>query len=213
MDRRWIRGTLFCREYINGVKEFMNLIQEKFSEDDKILCPCRECLNHKYWHQAVVNKHILTNGMETTYTHWIYHGEDFDADVIEHPVDVHDIEDGNNGDDQFDEMFGDLCTAVQQGQKETEDEDGNNDANPSENESFLANVKKEAKRHLYHGCTKFSRFSFVVKLLHLKSSHRITNSAFTDILKLLVEAFPQPNTLPRSYEEAKKSSEGIRPWV
>uniref|UniRef100_A0A453HES9 Uncharacterized protein n=1 Tax=Aegilops tauschii subsp. strangulata TaxID=200361 RepID=A0A453HES9_AEGTS len=63
--------------------------------------------------------------------------------------------------------------------------------------------KKEAKRHLYHGCTKFSRFSFVVKLLHLKSSHRITNSAFTDILKLLVEAFPQPNTLPKSYEEAK----------
>ncbi|XP_045083551.2 uncharacterized protein [Aegilops tauschii subsp. strangulata] len=203
MDRSWIRGTLFSREYVNGVKEFMNLIQAKFSEDEEILCPCRECLNRKYWHEAVVNKHILTHGMESTYTHWIYHGEDFNADVIEHLVDVHDSEDGNNGADRFQEMFGDLRTSVEQDQKETKNGDGNNYANPSEIESFLKNVRQEAKRHLYHGCTKFSRFSFVVNLLHLKSCHRITNSAFTDILKLLAEAFPQPNTLPKSYDEAK----------
>ena len=195
MDRRWIHGTLFSREYIEGVKEFMNFIQDKFSEDEKILCPCRNCLNHKHQHQTVVNTHILTYGMESTYTRWIYHGEDFDVDVIEHPVDVHDSEDGNNGADRFEEMFGDLRTAVEQAESETE--------NPSEHELFLKSVMKEAKQQLYHGCTKFSRFSFVVKLLHLKSYHRITNSAFTDILKILAEAFPEPNTLPKSYEEAK----------
>ncbi|XBI86796.1 hypothetical protein VPH35_094686 [Triticum aestivum] len=86
MDRRWIHGTLFSREYIEGVKEFMHLVREKFSEDDKILCPGRKCLNHKYQHQAVANMHILTYGMESTYTRWIYHGEDFDLDVIDHPV-------------------------------------------------------------------------------------------------------------------------------
>jgi hypothetical protein len=144
----------------------MNFIQAKFSEDEEILFSCRECLDHKYWHQAIVNKHILMNVMENTYTHWIYHGEDFNANVIEHPIDVHDSEDGNNGADRFEEMFGDLCTAVEQDQKETENEDGNNDANSSENESVLKNMMKEAKWHLYHGCTKFSRFSFVVKLLH-----------------------------------------------
>ena len=48
-----------------------------------------------------MNKHILTNGMETNYTRWIYPGEDFDADVIEHPVDVHDTEDGDNGADDL----------------------------------------------------------------------------------------------------------------
>jgi hypothetical protein len=64
-------------------------------------------------------------------------------------------------------------------------------------------VLKEAKRHIYPGCTKFSRLSFVVKLLHMKSLYRITNSAFTAILKLLVEAFPKCNTLPKSYNEAK----------
>ena len=173
----------------------MNFIQDKFSEDEKILYPCRNCLNHKHQHQTVVNTHILTYGMESTYTRWIYHGEGFDVDVIEEPVHVHDTADGNNGADRFGEMFGDLRTAVEQAGSETE--------NPSEHESFLKNVMKEAKQQLYHGCTKFSRFSFVVKLLHLKSYHRITNSAFTDILKILAEAFPEPNTLPKSYEEAK----------
>jgi len=62
---------------------------------------------------------------------------------------------------------------------------------------------KEAKRQLYPGCTKFSRFSFVVKLLHMKSLYWISNSAFTAILKLLAEAFPDCNRIPKSYNEAK----------
>jgi hypothetical protein len=44
----------------------------------------------------------------------------------------------------------------------------------------------------------------VVKLLHLKSYYRISNTAFTAILKLLAEAFPHCNELPKSYNEAKK---------
>jgi hypothetical protein len=66
---------------------------------------------------------------------------------------------------------------------------------------------KEAKRQLYPDCFKFSRFSFVVKLLHMKSlyriSYRISNSVFSAIVKLLAEAFPECNTLPKSYNEAK----------
>jgi hypothetical protein len=60
----------------------------------------------------------------------------------------------------------------------------------------------EAKRELYPGCSKFSRFSFVVKLLHIKSLYRISNSAFSAIVKLLAKAFPECNTLPKSYNEA-----------
>ena len=63
---------------------------------------------------------------------------------------------------------------------------------------------REAKRQLYPGCTKFSRFSFVVKLLHMKSFYRISNSTFSAVMKLLAEAFPECNTLPKSYEEAKR---------
>jgi hypothetical protein len=50
----------------------------------------------------------------------------------------------------------------------------------------------------------FSRFTFVIKMLHVKSYHRITNSTFSAILKILSQAFPQFNTIPKSYDEAKK---------
>jgi hypothetical protein len=62
---------------------------------------------------------------------------------------------------------------------------------------------QEAKRQLYPGCSKFSMFSFVVKLLHMKSLYRISNSAFSAIVKLLAKAFLECNTLPKSYNEAK----------
>lgn len=62
----------------------------------------------------------------------------------------------------------------------------NEDANPRENDSFLVNGMKEAKCQLYPGCTKFTKFSFLIKLLHMKSIYRISNTAFSSILKLLV---------------------------
>jgi hypothetical protein len=37
----------------------------------------------------------------------------------------------------------------------------------------------------------------------MKSLYRISNSAFSAVLKLLAEAFPEFNTLPKSYNEAK----------
>jgi hypothetical protein len=43
----------------------------------------------------------------------------------------------------------------------------------------------------------------VVKLLHMKSLYRISNSAFFRIVKLLAEAFSKCNTLPKSYNEPK----------
>jgi hypothetical protein len=76
------------------VSKFMNFIQGKFSEDEQILCPCGRCLNQKYFCKALVNRHILWNGMGSSYTRWIHHGERLDADVIDYPNDVHDNDDG-----------------------------------------------------------------------------------------------------------------------
>lgn len=59
------------------------------------------------------------------------------------------------------------------------------DGNPSSNhESVFKTLMEEAKHELYPGCTQFSRFSFVVKMLHLKSYYRISNSAFSAQLKV-----------------------------
>ena len=71
-------------------------------------------------------------------------------------------------------------------------------------DSFFKIAMMEPKCQLYPCCTKFSRFSFVIKLLHMKSFYRISNSAFSAVMKLSPEAFPECNTLPKSYDEAKR---------
>jgi ssDNA-binding Zn-finger/Zn-ribbon topoisomerase 1 len=153
--------------------------------------------------------------MDNSYTRWIHHGESFDADVIEHHVVVHDNDDSSihgggvredDGPDHLEEMLEDLQAAAEQERlkrQDAENQDGDGDAEPHDKDTFLKVVMKEAKRQLYPGCTKISRFSFVVMLLHMKSLYRISNSAFSAILKVLAEAFPDCNTLPKSYSEAK----------
>jgi len=185
----------------------MNFIKERFNEAEQILCPCSDCLNHKYLDQKDVERHLLLNGMSSTYTRWIKHGEDNNVYVLEEPV----PEDGNDNsleepvhDDPLDEMLRDLVGP------EHVNDDGHEDGNPSngnpsnEAASRFKHLIEEAKRELYPGCTNFSRLTFVIKLLHVKSYCRITNSAFSMFLEVLSEAFPQFNTVPKSYDEAKK---------
>jgi hypothetical protein len=123
MDLSWVHGRLFSCEHIDGVKEFMNIIQGKFNEDKQILCPCGRCLNQKYLSYALVNRHILLNGMDNSYTRWIHHGERLDVDVIDYPVDVHDNDDGfiheeegvieDYSADRFKVVLGDLQNAAE----------------------------------------------------------------------------------------------------
>jgi hypothetical protein len=77
----------------------------------------------------------------------------------------------------FSRLLQDLCTAEKESKHGGEDHDGKNNADPGDNESFFKLVMKEAKHELYPCCTKFSKLSFVVKLLHMKSLYRIFNSA------------------------------------
>jgi hypothetical protein len=98
----------------------------------------------------------------------------------------------------LDGMLGKLIRSEQHG-NEARPEDGNENA-----ASQFKQLIGDAKRELYPGCMNFSRFTFVIKMLHVKSYHRITNSAFSAIMKILSEAFPQFNTIPKSYDEAKK---------
>jgi len=79
----------------------------------------------------------------------------------------------------------------------TAEEEGNG------KKSIFAILLEEMKQELHPGgpCT---RFSFVVKLLHIKSFYRMSNGCFTAILKLLSSSFPNCS-IPASYEEAKRN--------
>jgi hypothetical protein len=53
-----------------------------------------------------------------------------------------------------------------------------------EGKSMFAEVLEDAKRAVHDG-GKFSRFTFTVKLLYVKSYYRISNAAFNAILNIL----------------------------
>ncbi|XP_035538474.1 uncharacterized protein LOC118343797 [Juglans regia] len=67
---------------------------------------------------------------------------------------------------------------------------------------------EDARRPLFDGCTKFSKLSFVVKLLHIKSIGGWSIKSFDMLLDLLRSAFPDA-LLPQSYEESRSLERGL----
>lgn len=198
MDRSWINSRLFSKPHLDGVDEFMKFVLERCEENEEILCPCRKCLNQVHRHKGVVEDHLYINGMSSTYKRWILHGEPPDGRINENAdhMDEHigftenaneniGMDEEEQDDDRLLDMLEELYTAEQ-----------------DEGKSLFASVLEEMKKELYPGAAS-TRFSFVVRLLHIKSFYRISNVAFNAILKLLSLAFPNCS-LPASFHEAKK---------
>lgn len=139
----------------------MNFVSANLDDSQEILCPCRKCLNRLHQHKGEVETHLYIYGMTSTYTNWIHHGEALD-DKIGCSVETGDI--GCNvetemnepkddpDDDRIHEMVHELYTAE--------------DHEPATKSKF-ATILEEMKQQL-HPNGPYTRFSFVVKLLHIK---------------------------------------------
>ncbi|XP_066334498.1 uncharacterized protein [Miscanthus floridulus] len=198
MDRSWIFGAPFTPAYVKGVEEFMQFVSERYPKDSQILCPCSRCLNQKMQSQHDASDHIHIYGMSATYTRWIHHGESADTEVVEnleqqvegrdHDFGIHvDVADDDYDEDHgVPEMIGELYAAAEaEGQQ-----------------PMFARVLEDAKKSLSPG-SRHSKFSFLVRMLYIKSRYRIGNTTFSAMIKLLSEGYPQ-SELPKSYDEAKK---------
>jgi len=189
---------MFSEEHVNGVNEFMTFVSERFNDDEEMLCPCRKCLNRVRKPKGQVQDHLYIYGMATTYTRWIHHGEPLE--VVPHEIDDHvdehtslnedfgmNVDEEDDPDDGIHGTVEELYIAKEEGKGK---------------KSMFAILMEEMKQQLSPGgpCT---RFSFVVKLLHIKSFYRISNGGFTAILKLLSSSFPNCS-IPASYQEAKR---------
>ena len=137
--------------------------------------------------------------MSPPYTTWIHHGEEGGGiDIIE-PSDVngshHDgwiaeKEEQEDRDDNilpyFDDLVQNLLTSEELARRVPKFE----------------RVLDELKQSISSRST-FSRFSFLVRLLYIKSHYRVSNNYFDALLVLLLDAFPSSNVL-KSGEEAHK---------
>ncbi|XXG46563.1 hypothetical protein AAC387_Pa02g1375 [Persea americana] len=82
MDKTWMNCRNKLRpEYKNGVRSFIKFANEHIGEQSKIWCPCLRCMNVELHTYPTVQEHLLFNGIMTSYTAWILHGEPMPMNV------------------------------------------------------------------------------------------------------------------------------------
>nr|XP_017239583.1 PREDICTED: uncharacterized protein LOC108212368 [Daucus carota subsp. sativus] len=184
MDRSWLRADRRSREYQLGVEELLMFASEHGCNAEKLSCPCLKCAHTKSWKAQTVRNHLFQHGIDETYTRWIWHGETNLAGTPS--LDATD----STGSD------GHVYRAMDGG-----DEDYYSSSDSSD---FINHVQSE-QEPLYPGCESHTRLRALVKLYNLKAKHDMSDSCFSEVLILLGSMLPEGNTIPSSFNEAKKT--------
>lgn len=77
MDRRWmyLRNRL-RKEYIDGVKSFVEVARLNLNEHREARCPCWDCKNSRIYKLDTIEQHLYRHGFVCNYKRWIFHGEE-----------------------------------------------------------------------------------------------------------------------------------------
>ncbi|KAF5459683.1 hypothetical protein F2P56_019609 [Juglans regia] len=215
MDKSWMRieDRLQSNEYAEGVRQFLAMAQANTPGSDHIRCPCRRCRNRSFYSIPTVEDHLFIIGIDPTYTEWIFHGEDdpfLDATFSYEEAD--DASAYSDYIDDVDEMLDDIRHGSFMDNSARYEGNANPNDQPSTSytptnlnfEELVAN----ARHPLYPSCDKFSKLSFIVKLLHIKSIGGWTVKSFDMVIKLLQAAFPNA-LFPDSYNDARCLQRGL----
>ncbi|KAL3644293.1 hypothetical protein CASFOL_012225 [Castilleja foliolosa] len=202
MDKSWMHERRFSKEYVNGVDDFIQFVESHMGKECDVRCPCTRCLNLIIKDQISVKQHIMINGIDPGYDTWFYHGESTSHSVVgddqtdQEPT--YDREEEDEDDGVNDILFN---LHEQYTQSDTNGVDNTNDGGVP---TYLEDLIRGARTELYPGCKKISRTSFIIQLLHLKVYNKLSNKTVDMILQLMKSSFPDGETLPGSYYEAKK---------
>ena len=143
----------------------------------------------------------LCSGIVNGYTRWIYHGKNFESNDEE--SDDIDVNEENSEFDDIEELLNDIGVANfgENLRYSIEPNRGSGGAQGGEASRFLR-ILSEIEKSIYPGCEKYSKLSFVVHILHLKTMNRWTCKSIDMLLKFLSNVFPMAS-IPSSYYEAK----------
>ncbi|XP_041011471.1 uncharacterized protein LOC121255261 [Juglans microcarpa x Juglans regia] len=215
MDKAWmhIEDRLHSNHYGEGVRQFMAMAQAHSPGSDRIRCPCKRCRNRAFHTLSLVEDHLFIIGIDPTYTEWIFHGEDdpfLDATFSDEEGD--DASAYNDYIDDVDDTLDDIRVGSFMDNSATNQGNANiNDEPPTSNTSTNLNFEElvvDARRPLYPSCAKFSKLSFIVKLLHIKTLGGWTVKSFDMVIKLLQAAFPDA-LFPDSFNDARRLERGL----
>ncbi|KAF5454852.1 hypothetical protein F2P56_024486 [Juglans regia] len=150
-----------------------------------------------------VEYHLFMIGIDPTYTNWIFHGEGENWSVNASDSDEDGINYSENYVGDMDEMIDDIRAGLFM---DNAGREHGTTSEPSMNEGapkYFEQLLEDARHPLYPSCQKFSKFSFIVKLLHIKTIGGWTIKSFNMVLQFLKAAFPEIE-IPNSYHEARQ---------
>ncbi|KAK9267148.1 hypothetical protein L1049_009568 [Liquidambar formosana] len=169
MNKTWMHLNKLSPEYEQGIKDFMNFARGTVDRGNRMRCPCCRCKNVYYRIVDEVEDHLFVNGINPKYTQWIHHGEDFEPIIHDDANDDDDMaDDVDDYVDEVQEILEDLYGGTfmgSYGRQPSTDHDPY--CTQGEVDKFVR-LLRDAQRELYLGCEKFSKLSFLLKLLHIK---------------------------------------------
>ena len=171
-------------KYEEGVESFINFAILNSTKLNLIRCPCIKCGNLKFLDSKTIKDHLFVNGVLESYTTWFWHGETSGRVRVE-------------GDSESCFEYGDGLDAVDMVEVVFREYDNKPD-------SFIK-LLADAEKPLYSGCSTHTVLSTLVRLYNLKAKHGWSDNSFLELLSLLVDVLPDPNEIPRSSYEAKKT--------
>ncbi|XP_021804336.1 uncharacterized protein LOC110748694, partial [Prunus avium] len=199
MDRSWMLiPNRLDKDYIAGVKSFIDAANKHLNSDNETRCPCRDCQNGRLFSLPVIWRHLITRGISQHYQTWTLHGESVDN---ESSTEMDDDSESDTEDDNDVDMFGILDDMIGPINMDANVEGGA--ANSSHANKFN-DLFEEAKRELYPGCTTFSPLTFIIRLMHIKVLGRWSNKHFNMLLQFLKCSHPKGAIIPTSLYDAKK---------
>ncbi|KAF5805550.1 putative Transposase-associated domain-containing protein [Helianthus annuus] len=194
MGHQWVQnGNRVSTEYVDGVKEFLNVARQTLNSNGLTLCPCAKCLNTRLQKIDVIAAHLINVGIDKSYTCWVYHGEDEE-------------------DEGPDEFVNEESAGLRAGLEDatghpffnigpTNDLIGNQQ--PADGNNRYEKLHKALNNPLYDGCTNSSTLTFVVKLMNFKVMNKWTDHSFEMLLRMLHGVLSAGNNCPQSYYDIR----------
>ncbi|CAN6676733.1 unnamed protein product [Malus baccata var. baccata] len=208
MDKSWIDLNDRSSDQFNyGLEHFLEFAFDNNKGHTRIYCPCKKCYNRYFVTREVAKAHIIVDGFMPNYRNWIHHGETNQPLYSEQGI-------GNNTPSAFvDDMFGMVQEAfghsnVDPNMENDQSTENEHSEGPNDETRKYFKLLQDAECPLYPGCEKFTKLSFIVRLLHIKVLGGWTDSSMTILLNFLKEVFPNID-VPDSYNDARKITEDL----
>ncbi|KAH7836834.1 hypothetical protein Vadar_006216 [Vaccinium darrowii] len=191
MDRSWMLMDRRSREYEDGVEQFLNFAAIHATNFESIRCPCMVCGNFRSQLIPEIRNHLFVNGIDKSYRTWVWHGEPITSEASQrvnprdfsyHEVNSSPLQDAQDAVEMVEAAFNDCTSDLKEFKKLIED----------------------AEKPLYPSCTK-TKLATLVRFYKLKASNALTNKAFTELLTIVGEIFPESHQLSSSTYEAGKT--------